>query len=145
MWAHHNLHTRLVSVRDPSTRRVIASVPALLLRQVTFHVSRKRRLAVIERGIREVHAHVAGSAGRNAPTSPRSAACSPATSTSVDAPARRDQSPGPDRSPAGPERTVRATAFPPGTPSSVAARVTSGRKAADGHLHFPCRSSRRAG
>lgn len=60
VWAHHNLHTKQVSIRDPRTRRVIASVPALLLGQVTFHVSQKRRQAVIACGRREVHAYVAG-------------------------------------------------------------------------------------
>jgi len=65
-WIHHNLHTGRVSVRPAGQpggkRRVTITADAVVVRNATPHVSAAGRARVVEKGSRDVHATIRGTA-----------------------------------------------------------------------------------
>lgn len=65
-WIHHNLHTGRVSVRPAGQpggkRRVTITADAVIVRNATPHVSAAGRARVVEKGSRDVHATIRGTA-----------------------------------------------------------------------------------
>lgn len=57
---YYNLHKKRLSVRDCETRRVLAHVDGIALKNVTFHVSESGRQRVLRDRRKNVHAFVRG-------------------------------------------------------------------------------------
>lgn len=57
---HVNLHKGCLSVTDPRTRKVIGYADSITIADVTFTVSEKARLRVVDKQCREVHAWAVG-------------------------------------------------------------------------------------